>query len=73
MMGDLRQQELEEADHSISTIRTQRDGYMLILLSFSTYLIPDPSQGTSSPIAKMAVPLSVKVVPRRQAQSPSAR
>lgn len=38
-----------------------------------TYVIPNPSQGTSSPRVKMAVPLSVKIVPHRHAQSPSAR
>lgn len=72
-MGDLRQQEPEAAGHSTSTIRTQRDGCILILLSSSAYIIPDPSQGTSSPIVKMAVPLSVKIVPHGHAQSPSAR
>lgn len=73
MMGDSMQQEPEAAGHSTSTVRTQRDTCILISLSFSTYRIPDPSQGTSSPRVKMAVPLSVKIVPHRHAQSPSAR
>lgn len=73
MMGDSMQQEPEAAGHSTSTVRTQRDTCILISLSFSAYRIPDPSQGTSSPRVKMAVPLSVKIVPHRHAQSPSAR